>query len=61
MHGSQAASHPPAPAAPASAPQLTFGSTPAPSSGPATGVATLRLLMHCIAADAAAITAAAID
>ncbi|DBA67535.1 hypothetical protein WJX79_006646 [Trebouxia sp. C0005] len=37
MHGSQAASHPPAPAAPASAPQLTFGSTPAPSSGPATG------------------------
>ncbi|KAL0023355.1 hypothetical protein WJX77_010470 [Trebouxia sp. C0004] len=37
MHSTQAAPQPQAPAAPASAPQLTFGSTPAPTSGPGTG------------------------
>ena len=52
MHSSQAAPPPQAPPAPASAPQLTFGSTPAPTSGPGTGVVALLLLMHCIAADA---------
>ncbi len=60
MHSSQAAPQPQAPAAPASAPQLTFGSTPAPTSGPGTGIVTLWLLMHCIAADAVAVTPAAV-
>ena len=60
MHSSQAASQPQAPAAPSAAPQLTIGSTAAPTPGPGTGVITLLLLMHAIAAAAAAVTAAVI-
>lgn len=37
MHSSQAASQPQAPAAPSAAPQLTIGSTAAPTPGPGTG------------------------